>query len=81
MKDQFEPINQSTLFAARNEVLDLHMSESLEEYLLQIILATRNPAAYGQDLAAWLQYGASPGPASRWIAVPEPKPGWSNGIL
>ena len=36
------------------------MAESLENYLLQIILATRNPGAYGHDLAAWLQYGASP---------------------
>ncbi|MCK9621803.1 MAG: MoxR family ATPase [Methylobacter sp.] len=57
---QYEPIEQLTLFAARNEVLDLHMAESLENYLLQIVLATRNPAAYGKDLATWLQYGASP---------------------
>jgi MoxR-like ATPase len=58
--DKFEPISQSTLFDARNQVLDIYMAESLEDYLLQIILATRNPAAYGSDLAAWLQYGASP---------------------
>ena len=45
---------------ARNEILDIHMADSLEDYLLQIILATRNPSAYGDDLAAWLQYGASP---------------------
>ncbi|NOT11812.1 MAG: MoxR family ATPase [Methylococcaceae bacterium] len=59
-KKQFESISQSTLFTARNEVLDLYMADSLEEYLLQIILATRNPAAYGKDLGTWLQYGASP---------------------
>ncbi|MDO9141139.1 MAG: MoxR family ATPase, partial [Methylobacter sp.] len=58
--EQFQAIDQKTLFAARNEVLDLHMAESLENYLLQLILATRNPGVYGQDLAAWLQYGASP---------------------
>ena len=58
--DKFEPISQSTLFEARNQVLDIYMAESLEDYLLQIILATRNPAAYGSDLASWLQYGASP---------------------
>ena len=56
----FQPVSQKTLFTARNEVLDLHMAENLEEYLLQIILATRNPGAYGEDLAHWLQYGASP---------------------
>jgi len=53
-------ISQQTLFEARKEVLELHMSDSLEQYLLQLILATRDPAAYGDDLANWLQYGASP---------------------
>jgi MoxR-like ATPase len=57
---KFEPIDQKTLFDARNEVLDLYMADSLEDYLLQIVLATRNPGAYGKDLAGWLQYGASP---------------------
>lgn len=60
LKKTFEKVSQATLFAARNEVLDLHMSEPLEDYLLQIILATRKPQAYGEDLASWLQYGASP---------------------
>ncbi len=56
----FEPLKQDTLFEARNEILDVYMADSLENYLLQIVLATRNPVAYGADLAAWLQYGASP---------------------
>jgi MoxR-like ATPase len=55
-----ESISQKTLFAARNEVLDVYMADTLEDYLLQIVLATRSPAAYGTDLASWLQYGASP---------------------
>ncbi|MGR8978640.1 MAG: AAA family ATPase [Gammaproteobacteria bacterium] len=59
-KERFDVISQQTLFAARSEVLDLYMAGNLEDYLLQIILATRNPGVYGQDLAAWLQYGASP---------------------
>ncbi|MCL7421461.1 MAG: MoxR family ATPase [Methylobacter sp.] len=57
---KFELIDQKTLFEARNEVLDLYMADSLEDYLLQLVLATRNPGAYGKDLAGWLQYGASP---------------------
>lgn len=56
----FNPISQQTIFTARNEVLDIHLAESLEQYLLQLVLATRNPGAYGEDLASWLQYGASP---------------------
>ncbi|MDD5275568.1 MAG: MoxR family ATPase [Methylovulum sp.] len=57
---KFERISQTTLFEARSEVLAIHMADSLEDYLLQIVLATRNPEVYGQDLAGWLQYGASP---------------------
>lgn len=55
-----DPIRQETIFAARNEVLSIHMSDNIEEYLLKIVLATRKAAAYGADLAQWLQYGASP---------------------
>lgn len=57
---EFTPVSQATLFAARNEVLDLFLAESLEEYLLQLVLATRNPGAYGAEFERWLQYGASP---------------------
>jgi MoxR-like ATPase len=57
---QTPKISQQMLFAARGEVLDIYMAEALEQYLLQIVLATRTPAAYGQDLAQWIAYGASP---------------------
>ncbi|MFT5352124.1 MAG: MoxR-like ATPase [Planctomycetota bacterium] len=53
-------ISQQAIFAARDEVLDVYMAENLEQYLLQLVLATRQPQAYGDDLAAWLQYGGSP---------------------
>ncbi len=56
----FEPVTQTTLFAARTAVLDIHMADAMEDYLLQIVLATRKPELYGDDLAGWLQYGASP---------------------
>ena len=59
-KPPFEPIAQHTLFAAREELLAIYMADSLEDYLLQIVLATRSPSVYGADLASWLQYGASP---------------------
>jgi len=56
----FTPIPQRVLFAARREVLNLYLADSLEEYLLQLVLATRNPGAYDESLGRWLQYGASP---------------------
>lgn len=55
-----EPLSQKTLFAARQAVHQIHMTEAVEEYLVQLILATRNSESYGGDLAQWLDYGASP---------------------
>jgi len=53
-------VTQEALFAARHEVLNLHLAENLETYLIELVLATRNAGAYGDDLSGWLQYGASP---------------------
>jgi MoxR-like ATPase len=58
--EQLEPISQQILFDARQQVLAVHMNEAVEEYLVQIILATRNADSYGGELAQWLDYGASP---------------------
>ncbi len=57
---EFTPLSQEILLEARQNVLELHMSAELEDYLLAIIAATRNPGAYNQELAQALQYGASP---------------------
>jgi MoxR-like ATPase len=56
----YERISQQSIFDARQEVLKLYMADNLEEYLLHMVLATRNPGAYGDDLAQWSLYGASP---------------------
>ncbi len=55
-----EKINQQHIFAARDEVLKIHMADNLEQYLIQMVLATRKPEVYGDDLAQWSLYGASP---------------------
>ena len=53
-------ISQEIIFAARQEILQLHMAPVVEEYMVQLTMATRGPEAYGEDLANWLDYGASP---------------------
>lgn len=53
-------LSQTTLFAARQEILGLHMADSVEEYIVQLINASRRPAQYSQDLVQLLEYGASP---------------------
>jgi|TARA_B110000438_G_scaffold257765_1_gene266066 MoxR-like ATPase len=55
-----EPLTQKSLFDARKQVNEIHMSEAVEEYLVQLILATRNSTAYSGELGQWLDYGASP---------------------
>ncbi|WP_442886609.1 AAA family ATPase [Arsukibacterium sp.] len=54
------PITQDDIFAARQAILALHLAESLEHYIVQLIMATRNAAAYSNELASWISYGASP---------------------
>ena len=56
----FTPLSEESIFKARREVLEVYMADNLEQYLLQLVLATRKPQAYGEDLAAWLQFGGSP---------------------
>lgn len=58
--NEIAPISQQVLFAARREVLDVYMADELETYLIQLVLATRNPAPYAEKLGNWLEYGASP---------------------
>ncbi len=55
-----QPLSQHDLFAARTAILDLHMAEGLEDYLVELVVASRDPAPYGAELAGWIQYGASP---------------------
>jgi MoxR-like ATPase len=55
-----EQLTQKEIKAARLEVLETHLAEPLEEYIVQIVLATRHPERYGDDLAETLNYGASP---------------------
>lgn len=55
-----DKLSQQNIFDARRQLLDIYMADTLEQYLLQIVLATRTPSVYGQDLARWIEYGASP---------------------
>ena len=53
-------ISQEAIFAARKEIIQMHMAEAVEEYLIQLILATRTPEKYSQEVAEWIEFGASP---------------------
>jgi MoxR-like ATPase len=53
-------VSQATLEMARKEILAMHMAPTVEEYIVQLINATRRPAQYNEDLANLIEYGASP---------------------
>ena len=53
-------LTQEQIFSAQQEVLSMHMAPAVEEYLIQILLASRDPSPYGDDLVRWVSYGASP---------------------
>ena len=55
-----EPISQETVFAARNEVGAVHVAETAEQYMVDLVIASREPQRYGDELAQWIQIGASP---------------------
>lgn len=54
------PLQQHALFAARRELLNLHMAEPVEQYIVQLVLASRQLEGYSQELKNWIEWGASP---------------------
>lgn len=48
------------ILTARTEALKVHMSEAVEEYLVQLIMATRYPEKYDSSLKGSVLFGASP---------------------
>ncbi len=53
-------VTQKDIFQARKEVLSIHMAESIEHYIVRLVLATRHPEKYSPQLAEWLEMGVSP---------------------
>jgi MoxR-like ATPase len=50
-----------TLLQAREAVKKIHLDEKIEQYILQIVFATRQPDQYGLgSIAPLISYGASP---------------------
>lgn len=53
-------IRQNDIFAARQQALNIHMAESIEQYIVRLVMATRTPERYDPTLANWLEMGVSP---------------------
>ncbi|UXX78779.1 MoxR family ATPase [Reichenbachiella carrageenanivorans] len=59
-KEQKERISPEVVFAARKEIAEVTISESMEKYIVDIISATRYPDKYKEELNNWIDFGASP---------------------
>ena len=57
---KFSQLTIDDVMDARKLVQDVHMSEAIEEYLVQLVVATRHPEKYSQKLAGQVLFGASP---------------------
>ena len=56
----FAPLTDDDLLAARAELLQLHMAEPVETYLVELILASRDASHHDAELAEHIAFGASP---------------------
>jgi MoxR-like ATPase len=62
-RDAFQPaelLSRAAIAEARQLILGLHLADELEEYIVNIVLATRNAAPIDSSLAGQILYGASP---------------------
>jgi MoxR-like ATPase len=63
VRDAFQPpelLSMESMMAARMDILNLHLATELEEYIVNVVVATRNPGAVNSDLEGQVLYGASP---------------------
>ena len=54
------PLSDDDLLAARSAALNVHMAEPIEEYIVQLTMATREPEHYCSQLSQWIEMGVSP---------------------
>jgi len=54
------PVAQEVIFAARKEVSAIHVAPAVERYMVDLVIATREPERQGGDLTRWIRLGASP---------------------
>ena len=62
-RNAFRPRQQlpkAAISEARRAILDLHLADELEQYIVNVVVATRNPGAVDASLAGRVMYGASP---------------------
>ena len=76
-KAELEKISQEHIFAARTDIQTMAVSPAVEQYIVDLVVATRHPERYGENLQRWIEIGSSPrasislhrsSRASAWLA-------------
>lgn len=57
---EIQRVTERLIFEARQEVSQVYMSPEIEEYIIQLVMATRHPEVYGEDLKKYIGFGVSP---------------------
>lgn len=55
-----ETIPQDVIFEARKQIHAIHVSDAIEQYMVDLVNATRYPGKYTEELDQWIDYGGSP---------------------
>ncbi len=53
-------IPQEHIFAARKDIQTMQVAEAVEQYIVDLVTATRQPTQYGDKLGRWIDTGSSP---------------------
>jgi MoxR-like ATPase len=62
-RDAFQPpelLSLESIMSARQDILSLHLAKELEEYIVNVVVATRDPGSIDAALDGQVLYGASP---------------------
>jgi MoxR-like ATPase len=59
-QDALEQISQDHIFAAQEQIQQMHVAPSIEQYIVDLVVATRQPDQYGDKLPQWIETGSSP---------------------
>jgi MoxR-like ATPase len=60
-KTVLDKVAQQAVFAARDEIHQLHVSEAIEDYIVALVMATRKPERFADSpLKNWIAVGSSP---------------------
>jgi MoxR-like ATPase len=53
-------VRPEQILQAREVVDEIYLDDKVKDYIVELVFATRDPAAYQLDLKPFIQYGASP---------------------